>query len=92
MRVQAAVSYALLYPPVQSTLLCLSKLYRAVDPKIFSGLAQEAVSACALSIQQAARQVRKDILKGPNFLREGMCSCDLIKPIAKPYLYCLAAL
>ena len=63
MHVQAAVSYALLYPPVQSTLLCLSKLYRAVDPKIFSGLAQEAVSACALSIQQAARQVRKDILE-----------------------------
>ena len=49
--------YAGLYPPVQSTLLCLSKLYRAVDPRIFSGLAQEAVAACTLAIQQAARAV-----------------------------------
>ena len=47
----------LMYPPVQSTLVCLSKLYRAVDVRTFGGLAQEAISACTLSIQQAARQV-----------------------------------
>lgn len=50
--------YALLYPPLRATLLCLSKLYRAVDSGIFGGLAQEAVSACAVSVQQASRQVR----------------------------------
>ncbi|GAX72672.1 hypothetical protein CEUSTIGMA_g128.t1 [Chlamydomonas eustigma] len=51
------IAYTLMYLPVQSTLMCLSKLYRAVDARIFSGLAQEAVSACTLSIQQAARMV-----------------------------------
>jgi hypothetical protein len=51
------VAYTVMYLPVQSTLMCLSKLYRAVDARIFSGLAQEAVSACTLSIQQAARMV-----------------------------------
>lgn len=54
---QASAQYSLLYPPVQSTLVCLSKLYRAVDTRIFGGLAQDAVSACTLSIQQAARLV-----------------------------------
>lgn len=47
------------YPPVYSTLLCLSKLYRAVDQRIFAGLAQEAVSACTTSVQQASRQVSR---------------------------------
>jgi len=55
----AASAHALLYAPLRSTLLCLSKLYRAVDPKIFGGLAQEAVSACTLSIQQASRQIAR---------------------------------
>lgn len=36
----SAALYRTWYPPVQRTLLLLSKLYRAVDAKIFSGLAQ----------------------------------------------------
>ncbi|KAG1657780.1 hypothetical protein FOA52_012858 [Chlamydomonas sp. UWO 241] len=51
--------YASLYPPVQSTLVCLSKLYRSIDARIFSGLAQEAVAACTHSIQGASSQVAK---------------------------------
>eukprot|EP00798_Chlamydomonas_sp_ICE-L_P008686 gene8686-34133_t len=56
---KATDSNSLLYPPLRSTLLCLSKLYRAVDTHTFGGLAHEAVSACTLSIHQASRQVAR---------------------------------
>ncbi|GLC45161.1 hypothetical protein PLESTB_000428800 [Pleodorina starrii] len=51
--------YATLFPPLRATLLVLSKLYRAVDAKIFGGLAQEAVSACTVAVQQASRAVAR---------------------------------
>lgn len=51
--------YATLYPPLRSTLLLLSKLYRALDAGTFGGLAQEAVSACSTSVQQASRLVAR---------------------------------
>lgn len=47
------------YPPVQRALLLLSKLYRTVPPKAFSGLAQEAVTAAAAAVQEGARGVTK---------------------------------
>jgi hypothetical protein len=50
--VQAAAAAAgQWYPPVRSTLLLLSKLYRCIDTKIFAGLAQEAVAACTACVQ-----------------------------------------
>lgn len=53
--------YSTLYPPLRATLLCLSKLYRAVDGPIFSGLAQEAVSACTVSVQQASTMLARKV-------------------------------
>ena len=50
-RESSLTSYTTWYPPVQQTLLCLSKLYRCVEPKVFAGLAQDAVSSCALAVQ-----------------------------------------
>ncbi len=44
-------AYASWYPPVQQTLLCLSKLYRCVEAKVFAGLAQDAVSSCTKAVQ-----------------------------------------
>lgn len=44
-------AYRVWYPPVRSSLLCLSKLYGCVDPKIFNGLAQDAVHAATASVQ-----------------------------------------
>ncbi|MEW5317182.1 MAG: hypothetical protein WDW38_008507 [Sanguina aurantia] len=70
---------ALLYPPLRATLTCLSKLYRAVDARIFGGMAQDAVSACTNSVQQASWQVARKsgpldaqlfIIKHLLFLRE----------------------
>ncbi|PNW85826.1 hypothetical protein CHLRE_03g203750v5 [Chlamydomonas reinhardtii] len=55
----SADPYASLFPPLRATLLVLSKLYRAVDSKIFGGLAQEAVSACTVAVQNASRAVAK---------------------------------
>jgi len=45
------------YPPLQSTLSCLAMLYRSLDSRTFSGLAQEAVHICSDSIQMASRMI-----------------------------------
>lgn len=47
----AEVAGAIWYPPVRSTLLLLSQLYRCIDARIFAGLANEAVAACTASVQ-----------------------------------------
>mmetsp|Transcript_26484 Transcript_26484/g.67336 ORF Transcript_26484/g.67336 Transcript_26484/m.67336 type:complete len:817 (-) Transcript_26484:272-2722(-) len=82
----AASPYAALYPPLRSTLLCLSKLYRAVDGRTFGGLAQEAVAACTSSVQQASRQVARKagpldaqlfMIKHLLFLREQIAPFDV---------------
>lgn len=44
-------TYGTWYPPVQQTLLCLSKLYRTVEHKVFAGLAQDAIAACTTAVQ-----------------------------------------
>ena len=50
-------AYASWYPPVQQTLLCLSKLYRCVEAKVFAGLAQDAVSSCTKAVQVGKARV-----------------------------------
>ncbi|KAG8373876.1 hypothetical protein BUALT_Bualt11G0070900 [Buddleja alternifolia] len=47
------------YPPLEKTISCLSKLYRCLEPAVFTGLAQEAVEVCSLSIQKASKQIIK---------------------------------
>ena len=43
--------YSTWYPPVQQTLLCLSKLYTCVEHRVFAGLAQDAIAACTEAVQ-----------------------------------------
>ncbi|KAG2254098.1 hypothetical protein Bca52824_084234 [Brassica carinata] len=52
------------------TLSCLSKLYRCLEPTVFTGLAQEAVEVCSLSIQKASKLVikRSTTMDGQLFL------------------------
>ncbi|XP_010261685.1 PREDICTED: conserved oligomeric Golgi complex subunit 3 isoform X1 [Nelumbo nucifera] len=47
------------YPPLEKTLSCLSKLYRCLEPAVFTGLAQEAVEVCSISIQKASKLIAK---------------------------------
>ncbi|XP_058215759.1 conserved oligomeric Golgi complex subunit 3-like isoform X6 [Rhododendron vialii] len=47
------------YPPLEKTLSCLSKLYRCLEPTVFTGLAQEAVEVCSMSIQKASKLIAK---------------------------------
>ncbi|KAF6151279.1 hypothetical protein GIB67_020601 [Kingdonia uniflora] len=47
------------YPPLEKTLSCLSKLYRSLEPAVFTGLAQEAVEVCSTSIQKASKLIAK---------------------------------
>lgn len=45
------------FPPLENTLSCLAILYRSLDARTFSGLAQDAVHVCSDSIQQASRHI-----------------------------------
>lgn len=47
------------YPPLRSTLMCLSKLYNCVDPQAFSGLGQDALFNCTQCIQQAGAMIER---------------------------------
>ncbi|KAJ0965336.1 hypothetical protein J5N97_026474 [Dioscorea zingiberensis] len=47
------------YPPLEKTISCLSKLYRCLEPAVFTGLAQEAVEFCTISIQNASKAIAK---------------------------------
>lgn len=78
--------YSTWYLPLRDTLLVLSKLYRAVDSRIFSGLAQEAVAACTASVASASRQVARKagaldahlfMIKHLLFLREQIAPFDV---------------
>lgn len=45
------------YPAVRRTLAALSRLYRCLEKKVFQGLAQEAISLCVQSVDDAAKQI-----------------------------------
>ncbi|XP_053613207.1 conserved oligomeric Golgi complex subunit 3 [Plodia interpunctella] len=45
------------YPGVRRTLAALSRLYRCLEKKVFQGLAQEAISLCVQSIDNAAKLI-----------------------------------
>ena len=47
------------FPPLENTLSCLATLYRCLDARTFSGLAQEAVHLCSESIQSGRRVIMR---------------------------------
>eukprot|EP00227_Mantoniella_beaufortii_P002645 CAMPEP_0197613336 /NCGR_PEP_ID=MMETSP1326-20131121/58966_1 /TAXON_ID=1155430 /ORGANISM="Genus nov. species nov., Strain RCC2288" /LENGTH=793 /DNA_ID=CAMNT_0043182195 /DNA_START=165 /DNA_END=2546 /DNA_ORIENTATION=- len=47
------------FPPLEHTLSCLATLYRCLDARTFSGLAQEAVQLCSESIQAGSRAIMR---------------------------------
>ncbi|KAL3535471.1 hypothetical protein ACH5RR_003932 [Cinchona calisaya] len=47
------------YPPLEKTISCLSKLYHSLESAVFTGLAQEAVEVCSVSIQKASKLIAK---------------------------------
>ncbi|XP_038990079.1 conserved oligomeric Golgi complex subunit 3 [Phoenix dactylifera] len=47
------------YQPLEKTVSCLSKLYHCLEPAVFTGLAQEAVEFCSISIQNASKSIAK---------------------------------
>jgi hypothetical protein len=50
-------AFASWYTPLHSTLMLLSKLYLAVDLKVFEGVAHEAVSACTTALVDASKLI-----------------------------------
>ncbi|XP_022159148.1 conserved oligomeric Golgi complex subunit 3 isoform X2 [Momordica charantia] len=74
------------YPPLEKTLSYLSKLYRCLEPVVFTGLAQEAVEVCSTSIQKASKLIAKRsspmdgqlfLIKHFLILREQIASFDI---------------
>lgn len=74
------------YPPLEKTLSYLSKLYRCLEPVVFTGLAQEAVEVCSTSIQKASKLIAKRsspmdgqlfLIKHFLILREQIASFDV---------------
>ncbi|KAK3131194.1 hypothetical protein QOZ80_6BG0503290 [Eleusine coracana subsp. coracana] len=51
--------YVTWYRPLEKTVSCLSKLYRCLEPSVFTGLAQEAVEVCSTSLQNASKVISK---------------------------------
>ena len=62
--------FASWYAPLRSTLMILSKIYRAVDIIVFEDLAQQAVGACLEALQRAAQMIttNKGAVDGDLFL------------------------
>ncbi|KAJ4782473.1 Conserved oligomeric Golgi complex subunit 3 [Rhynchospora pubera] len=51
--------YETWFRPLEKTVSCLSKLYHCLEPAVFTGLAQEAVEVCSISIQNASKSIVK---------------------------------
>ncbi|KAF8769420.1 hypothetical protein HU200_006449 [Digitaria exilis] len=51
--------YVTWYRPLEKTVSCLSKLYRCLEPSVFTGLAQEAVEVCSTALQSASKVISK---------------------------------
>nr|CAG4719598.1 unnamed protein product [Naegleria fowleri] len=62
--------FGIYYTTLGWTLSLLSKLYKVLDVEVFEGLAQEAVSACALSFIDASKKIseKTDVMNGSLFL------------------------
>ncbi|PPD78373.1 hypothetical protein GOBAR_DD24699 [Gossypium barbadense] len=65
------------YPPLEKTISFLSKLYRSLEPAVFTGLAQEAVEVCSVSIQENLRR----ILRGQTSLFDWSGSTSLARTL-----------
>ncbi|KAJ3704870.1 hypothetical protein LUZ61_008575 [Rhynchospora tenuis] len=53
------VVYEMWFRPLEKTVSCLSKLYHCLEPAVFTGLAQEAVEFCSISIQNSSKSIAK---------------------------------
>lgn len=49
--------FASWHPALERTLMCLSKLYRCVEPSVFKYLAQESVSVCIQVLVDASKRI-----------------------------------
>lgn len=53
--------YSTWYPAVEHTLMCLSKIYRYVDVRIFEELASDALQTCTLMLKRGAAEITSEI-------------------------------
>uniref|UniRef100_A0A158R597 Conserved oligomeric Golgi complex subunit 3 n=1 Tax=Syphacia muris TaxID=451379 RepID=A0A158R597_9BILA len=70
--VSAIDLHCLWYPTVRRTVLCLSKLYRCLDPAVFQSIAYELLKLCCESLERAAEGIRSDVAKKTTKLRASL--------------------
>lgn len=65
-----ADQHGMWFPTLKRTLICLSKLYRCLEKKIFEGLAQETLIMCVESLSKASEKIKhkKTVSDGELFL------------------------
>lgn len=57
--ISPADAHGMWFPTLKRTLICLSKLYRCLEKKIFEGLAQETLIMCVQSLTKASELIAK---------------------------------
>lgn len=55
-----SLHYHLWYPTVRRTIMCLTKLFRSLEPSIFQELSQDVISSCIQSLDMAARKIAQN--------------------------------
>lgn len=55
-----SLHYHLWYPTVRRTIMCLTKLFRSLEPSLFQELSQDVIASCIESLDAAAKQIAKN--------------------------------
>lgn len=71
------------YPPLEKTLSCLSKLYRCLEPTVFTGLAQVTLPISSFVASHSVIEDMQSCLTDHLFSQEAVEVCSLSIQVSK---------